>query len=62
MSSNSTSVEIENLLSEKIESLLAEIKSDNPESELLPLIRMKIEVSDLWILKTNQIVNKFVGK
>jgi len=62
LSSNSTSVEIENLLSEKIESLLAEIKSDNPESELLPLIRMKIEVSDLGILKTNQIVNKFVGK
>jgi hypothetical protein len=53
---------MENVLSEKIEKLLSELKADNPDNQLLPLIRMKIEVSDLGILKTNTIINKFVGK
>lgn len=59
---NSTAEEIEKVLVEKIESMLSEVKENYPNNNLLPLLRMKIEVSDLGILKTNTILGKFSGR
>jgi len=54
--------EIEKVLSDKIESMLNEVQENYPNNSLLPLLRMKIEVSELGILKTNSIIGKFAGK
>jgi cAMP phosphodiesterase len=59
---NRTTEDIEKVLVEKIESMLNEVKENFEKEELLPLLRMKIEVSELGILKTNSIIGKFAGR
>jgi len=59
---NSTPEDIEKALNEKIEKMLKEIGENYPNNLLLPLLRLKIEVSELGILKTNSILSKFAGK
>lgn len=59
---NSTAEDIEKVLTDKIENMLSEVKDNYPNNQLLPLLRMKIEVSELGILKTNSIIGKFSGR
>lgn len=54
--------DVENIITEKIESLLIDFNEKNPANKILPLLRLKIEVSDLGMLKTTHILSKFSSR